>query len=127
MVANCKSKFTLRLRPACKFVTFAGNLIYRLCNYRAVASLLLCVTRDWCCERSKKRIGAYEGTRRLTTTMPAVTSTKPSIAPGGIKAYYQAKIEAAELTINHKTQNLRRLEAQRNALNARGMCHSCEC
>ena len=41
--------------------------------------------------------------------------------PGGIKSYYQAKIEAAELTINRKTQNLRRLEAQRNALNARGM------
>lgn len=41
--------------------------------------------------------------------------------PGGIKSYYQAKIEAAELLINQKTQNLRRLEAQRNALNARGM------
>lgn len=38
----------------------------------------------------------------------------------GLKAYYQAKIEAAELEINQKTQNLRRLEAQRNALNARG-------
>ncbi|KAH9835325.1 endopeptidase [Rhodofomes roseus] len=38
---------------------------------------------------------------------------------GGIKSYYQAKIEAAELDINQKTQNLRRLEAQRNALNAR--------
>lgn len=42
--------------------------------------------------------------------------------PGGIKSYYQAKIEAAELEINQKTQNLRRLEAQRNALNARGRC-----
>jgi 26S proteasome regulatory subunit T6 len=40
--------------------------------------------------------------------------------PAGIKSYYQAKIEAAELLINQKTQNLRRLEAQRNALNARG-------
>lgn len=50
-------------------------------------------------------------------TMPAVT-TLP-IAPGGIKSYYQAKIEAAENLINQKTQNLRRLEAQRNALNAR--------
>jgi 26S proteasome regulatory subunit T6 len=39
---------------------------------------------------------------------------------GGIKSYYQAKIEGAELLINQKTQNLRRLEAQRNALNARG-------
>ena len=42
------------------------------------------------------------------------------IAPGGIKYYYQAKIEASEILINQKTQNLRRLEAQRNALNARG-------
>ena len=68
---------------------------------------------------------AYTSTKKLTTnnhlaalTMPAVT-TLP-IAPGGIKSYYQAKIEAAENLINQKTQNLRRLEAQRNALNARG-------
>ncbi|KAG6908649.1 26S protease regulatory subunit 8 [Tephrocybe rancida] len=46
-------------------------------------------------------------------------ATKAPLAPGGIKSYYQAKIETAELTINQKTQNLRRLEAQRNALNAR--------
>ncbi|KAF5383148.1 hypothetical protein D9615_005012 [Tricholomella constricta] len=45
--------------------------------------------------------------------------TRAPLAPGGIKSYYQAKIETAELTINQKTQNLRRLEAQRNALNAR--------
>jgi 26S proteasome regulatory subunit T6 len=44
----------------------------------------------------------------------------PVPAPSGIKQYYQTKIEVAELTINKKTQNLRRLEAQRNALNARG-------
>jgi len=49
-------------------------------------------------------------------------ATKTPIAPGGIKSYYQAKIEAAEILINQKTQNLRRLEAQRNALNARGVC-----
>lgn len=48
-------------------------------------------------------------------------AVRAPVPPGGIKAYYQAKIEAAELTINQKTQNLRRLEAQRNALNARGM------
>ncbi|KAF5329142.1 hypothetical protein D9611_013220 [Ephemerocybe angulata] len=46
-------------------------------------------------------------------------ATRAPIAPGGIKSYYQAKIEAAEILINQKTQNLRRLEAQRNALNAR--------
>ncbi|KAJ3519935.1 hypothetical protein NMY22_g12972 [Coprinellus aureogranulatus] len=49
--------------------------------------------------------------------MPVATRTPT--APGGVKSYYQAKIEAAEILINQKTQNLRRLEAQRNALNAR--------
>jgi 26S proteasome regulatory subunit T6 len=48
------------------------------------------------------------------------TATQTPIAPGGVKSYYQAKIESAEILINQKTQNLRRLEAQRNALNARG-------
>lgn len=52
--------------------------------------------------------------------MPTTTTTRTPTYPGGIKAYYQAKIESAELTINERTQNLRRLEAQRNALNARG-------
>ncbi|TCD60517.1 26S proteasome regulatory subunit 8 [Steccherinum ochraceum] len=49
--------------------------------------------------------------------MPVATPSQPQ--SGGIKSYYQAKIEAAEIEINQKTQNLRRLEAQRNALNAR--------
>ncbi|KIY69037.1 26S proteasome subunit P45 [Cylindrobasidium torrendii FP15055 ss-10] len=49
----------------------------------------------------------------------SVAVANRSSLPGGVKAYYQAKIETAELTINQKTQNLRRLEAQRNALNAR--------
>lgn len=53
-------------------------------------------------------------------SMPALLATRPQQTGGGIKAYYQAKIETAELLINQKTQNLRRLEAQRNALNARG-------
>ncbi|KAI0766238.1 26S proteasome regulatory complex, ATPase RPT6 [Irpex lacteus] len=48
--------------------------------------------------------------------MPAPVKT---VTPPGLKSYYQAKIESAELLINQKTQNLRRLEAQRNALNAR--------
>ncbi|KAJ9114157.1 26S protease regulatory subunit 8 [Naganishia adeliensis] len=36
-----------------------------------------------------------------------------------IKSYYKNKIEQAEIAINKRTQNLRRLEAQRNALNSR--------
>ncbi|KAG8728515.1 26S proteasome regulatory subunit 8 [Ceratobasidium sp. 423] len=46
----------------------------------------------------------------------AIATSRPS---GGVKSYYQTKIEAAEHLINVKTQNLRRLEAQRNKLNAR--------
>ncbi len=45
---------------------------------------------------------------------------RPAAAPGGIKNYYRAKNEDLELEINRKTQNQRRLEAQRNALNTRG-------
>ncbi|KIS70905.1 putative proteasome regulatory particle base subunit RPT6 [Mycosarcoma maydis] len=37
----------------------------------------------------------------------------------GIQSFYQSKIRSYEILINQKTQNLRRLEAQRNALNAR--------
>ena len=51
--------------------------------------------------------------------------TRPQKPPVGVQSYYQAKIEAAELLINKKTQNLRRLEAQRNALNARGTYDPC--
>lgn len=35
------------------------------------------------------------------------------------QSYYKNKIEQAEIAINKRTQNLRRLEAQRNALNSR--------
>merc|ERR1719253_1636641 len=35
----------------------------------------------------------------------------------GLKSYYRAKIEEYEVAVRDKTQNLRRLEAQRNELN----------
>jgi 26S proteasome regulatory subunit T6 len=38
----------------------------------------------------------------------------------GLKSYYISKIEELQLTVNEKTQNLRRLQAQRNELNAKG-------
>lgn len=56
--------------------------------------------------------------------MPSLLSqttlnTTNSASQGGIGSYYQTKTESLQLTINRKTQNLRRLEAQRNSLNAR--------
>ena len=37
----------------------------------------------------------------------------------GISAYYESKIRALEVQVRKKTENLRRLEAQRNELNGR--------
>lgn len=38
----------------------------------------------------------------------------------GLKSYYVTKIEELQLVVTEKTQNLRRLQAQRNELNAKG-------
>jgi hypothetical protein len=38
----------------------------------------------------------------------------------GLKPYYKGKIEELEIRVREKTQNLRRLEAQRNELNTKG-------
>ena len=40
---------------------------------------------------------------------------------GGVKSFFKTKIEELEVTINEKTQDLRRLEAQRNQLNTKGL------
>lgn len=39
----------------------------------------------------------------------------------GLKQYYITKIEELQLIVSDKTQNLRRLQAQRNELNAKGI------
>ncbi|KAJ2225390.1 26S proteasome regulatory subunit 8 [Coemansia sp. RSA 485] len=46
-------------------------------------------------------------------------TSQSSSEPQGIREYYMHKIQQAEQKIVDKTQNLRRLEAQRNTLNAR--------
>lgn len=38
----------------------------------------------------------------------------------GLKFYFVTKIEELELIVAEKSQNLRRLQAQRNELNAKG-------
>ncbi|KNZ55514.1 26S protease regulatory subunit 8 [Puccinia sorghi] len=44
---------------------------------------------------------------------------KPSFSPTSPRTSTQTKTEYLQLAINHKTQNLRQLETQRNSLNAR--------
>jgi 26S proteasome regulatory subunit T6 len=41
----------------------------------------------------------------------------------GFRSYYIQKIEELQLIVNEKSQNLRRLQAQRNELNAKGNKH----
>ena len=38
----------------------------------------------------------------------------------GIKSYYKSRIDALDINLSEKEQNLRRLEAQRNELNSKG-------
>lgn len=39
----------------------------------------------------------------------------------GLRQYYTTKNEELQLVVSEKTQNLRRLQAQRNELNAKGL------
>jgi len=50
--------------------------------------------------------------------VPGAGSTSAS-GSGGIQAYYASKIDELEVIVREKTQNLRRLEAQRNELNGK--------
>jgi len=54
-------------------------------------------------------------------TMTAVASMDvDATSVVGLRGYYKAKIESMEVALSQKTQNLRRLEAQRNELNTKG-------
>ncbi|KAJ0408679.1 hypothetical protein ATCC90586_007705 [Pythium insidiosum] len=51
-------------------------------------------------------------------TAPAASGSSDGAA-SGLTSYYHQKIEHLELTVREKTQNLRRLQAQRNELNSK--------
>lgn len=59
---------------------------------------------------------AGAGTSSSSSSAAAATAT---VSRQGIRSYYQSKLDELELVIREKTQNLRRLEAQRSALNSR--------
>ena len=63
------------------------------------------------------RVDLEQHPPKMPSLIPAFV--QPEASTSGLTKYYTAKVEAAEQLINTNTQNLRRLEAQRNALNAR--------
>ncbi|CAF3454313.1 unnamed protein product [Rotaria sp. Silwood1] len=63
-------------------------------------------------------------TMRATPTQGIPTSNVTTVSSDtheGIKQYYIQKIEELQLNVAEKSQNLRRLQAKRNELNAKGM------
>ncbi|GAB9466412.1 hypothetical protein Gpo141_00003788 [Globisporangium polare] len=55
----------------------------------------------------------------MTAAATTTTSGGALKTSAGLTSYYQQKIEHLELTVRDKTQNLRRLQAQRNELNSK--------
>merc|ERR1711862_500249 len=56
---------------------------------------------------------------QLEMTVASTLSSQATSSPEGLRQYYVAKIEKLQLTVTERNQNLRRLQAQRNELNAK--------
>lgn len=68
----------------------------------------------------------------MASTSSTSSSSSPSCgssadADKGTGAYFQQKIEALVIDVHDRTENLRRLEAQRNDVNAKGMISFLSC
>ena len=63
---------------------------------------------------------ATHKTHERAVIMGAMEVGTKADAKDGLRSYYKAKIEEHEIAVRDRTQNLRRLEAQRNELNTKG-------
>ena len=65
-------------------------------------------------EREKEKISYL---KKMTASSQHQSAS--GATPEGLRQYYVAKIEGLQLTVAERNQNLRRLQAQRNELNAK--------
>lgn len=66
------------------------------------------------------RLLQSDPSRKLRKPVEKDAAESVSDANDGIRDYYCWKIDELQFVVTEKTQNLRRLEAQRNELNAKG-------
>lgn len=55
----------------------------------------------------------------MTVSSPSTNQASQANSSEGLRQYYVAKVEKLQLTVTERNQNLRRLQAQRNELNAK--------
>lgn len=89
-------------------------------NFRSIGTRTRAIPRDAPRNETKK-----ERAQNVTTMASAAVASmdvdaSTTTSGAGLRAYYKAKIEQLEVALRDKTQNLRRLEAQRNELNGKG-------
>lgn len=70
---------------------------------------------------TKVRPNSYTFITKFHFTMLSLLQMEVDSPKGeGFRSYYITKIEELQLVVAEKSQNLRRLQAQRNELNAKG-------
>merc|ERR1739848_160671 len=70
-------------------------------------------------DQSTKRLSRKRPRILEEMTVGSTLSAQASTNPEGLRQYYVTKIEKLRLTVTERNQNLRRLQAQRNELNAK--------
>lgn len=71
-----------------------------------------------------KKHRAIRATTKMNNTLIQMETETAYHKGEGFRSYYIQKIEELQLIVAEKSQNLRRLQAQRNELNAKGKTYS---
>jgi hypothetical protein len=120
------SQVTHRCRTAAIRGDLCAHIPQAACASRRVVAVGVAHGAGPC---ARGRQGAWPALAPTRTLCALLLTLAVAGVQEGLKAYFKAKIEEAELAVRNKSQNLRRLEAQRNELNTKGtpLTHSPGC